>query len=396
MSPFDVVLIVLAVLSAFGGYRRGAILQAFGLVGLAFGAAVAVPLAPALSGFGGDDLSQVAIALGVVVVGAALGNLAGWLLGGRVRSKVEAPIAARTDAVIGAIVSVAALFLATWFLAVNLAAGPFPSLARELRTSRVVAVLDEWLPRPPALLPQLERAAGALGLPDVFAGLPRTPAAPVDLPDDPVVAAAARAAGDRVMVVLAEGCTVGFFNEGTGFIASPEHVVTNAHVVAGTDRHQVQRGHELWDAQVVLFDPGLDLAVLYVPGLIGDPMTFTTSEQPRGQGGAVVGFPGGRLDVAPAAVRATIDALGRDIYGEQPVTRRLIELGSKVRPGHSGSPFVLADGTVAGVVFASSTTENRVAYALVATQVTPLVHDARDRTQPTSTGRCTPSDQTSS
>jgi S1-C subfamily serine protease len=64
------------------------------------------------------------------------------------------------------------------------------------------------------------------------------------------------------------------------------------------------------------------------------------------------------------------------------------ELQTDVRPGDSGGPFVLTDGRVAGVVFAASSTDRGIGYAIVSTDVLPDVQAARGLTGPVSTGPC--------
>ena len=68
------------------------------------------------------------------------------------------------------------------------------------------------------------------------------------------------------MRVLGTAC--GLAVQGSGWVAAPEVVVTNAHVVAGEDDTTVKLdgGDEL-DAQAIAFDPHNDVAVLRVPGL---------------------------------------------------------------------------------------------------------------------------------
>jgi len=71
------------------------------------------------------------------------------------------------------------------------------------------------------------------------------------------------------------------------------------------------------------------------------------------------------------------------------VTRDVYELQAIVRPGNSGGPFVLVSGTVAGVVFAASTADPNVGYALTTPQILPLLHQAEGRTHPVSNEGCT-------
>ena len=89
-----------------------------------------------------------------------------------------------------------------------------------------------------------------------------------------------------------------------------------------------------------------------------------------------------------AAVRRTFEAVGRDIYGHAPVERLVIELQTEVRPGNSGGPFVLSDGRVGGVVFAASSSDDAVGYAIAAGEVEDAVGDALVAGETTSTGPC--------
>jgi len=177
--------------------------------------------------------------------------------------------------------------------------------------------------------------------------------------------------------------------EGSGFVAADGYVVTNAHVVAGMDDPEVRSAEGLSDATTVLFDPDLDLAILSVPGATGPPLPLATEPLDRGAPGAVLGYPqGGPLDVRRAAVRRTIDAVGRDIYGHGEVERLVLELQTLVRPGNSGGPFVLPDGRVGGVVFAASSGEDDVGYAIAAGEVDDPLEIAMGRTASVDTGPC--------
>jgi S1-C subfamily serine protease len=87
-------------------------------------------------------------------------------------------------------------------------------------------------------------------------------------------------------------------------------------------------------------------------------------------------------------VRRELTAVGRDIYGRAVVSRDVYELQAKVRPGNSGGPFVLSDGDVGGVVFAASTTDDKVGYAIASTEVIPKLQDAEGKTGSVSTKGC--------
>ncbi|MGZ5293726.1 MAG: MarP family serine protease [Actinomycetota bacterium] len=393
MTWLDLTFLVLLVLSVIGGYRRGAVLQVIGLTGLVLGIVIGIMLAPRLSRFGEDPLTQIAIALGVVLIGGAVGNLAGWVVGSRVRTRTHGSKMQSADAYGGAVVSVVALLLTTWFLALNLANGPFPQIARGIRDSNVVRGLDAVMPQPPSMIGELQRVLSLLGFPNVFIGLPPIPADPVEPPSGADAEAAYRQAAPSTVEVLGDGCFHGFLNQGSGFVVEPGFVVTNAHVVAGTTALWVRVRLDGQDhpATVVGFDPDLDIAVLRVPTLTAPPLALLGGDLARGDGGAVLGYPGGgALTSGRAAVRQLITPVGHDIYGWGEVSRRLYELQADVAPGNSGGPFVLPNGKVAGLVFANSVVEDHVGYAIVSSEFAPLVMRAVARDEAVTPGMCTP------
>jgi S1-C subfamily serine protease len=162
--------------------------------------------------------------------------------------------------------------------------------------------------------------------------------------------------------------------------------------VAGADAHGIRvtvgRGRIL-DALPVLFDPGLDVALLYVNGLGVPPLAWAERDPGRGAIGATLGYPGGGpLTILPAAVAGRYPATGRDIYGTTQVRREILELRAAIDKGDSGGPLVLADGTVGGVVFAEARTNPDVGYALSPVAVAAAIRPAIGRRQAVDTGTC--------
>jgi S1-C subfamily serine protease len=385
VTVLDVVLLVLLVLSVWGGYRRGALLQVAGLVGLGVGFVVGAWLAPHAADLVRSNPAKAGVALGTVLLMGALGDAVGSVLGLKLRKRTLGTRFKVADAVGGSALSAGALVLAIWFLGLNLAAGPFPSVARSLQRSAVVRVVDEALPAPPSLAAQLGSVLDLIGFPDVFSGLPPLPADPVPQPARGLAARAARSA--RPSVVLIAGPACDRILQGTGFVVRDDLILTNAHVIAGS-RPRVEWEGRTFGAVPVLFDRDLDAAVLRVDGLDAPALTLLTHEVDRGAGGAVVGFPHGRYTELRAAARRALDAVGRDIYSEDEVRRRIYELQVTVRPGNSGGPFVLPGGKVAGLIFGASVTNNGLGYALTSPELIPLVDRAAARADPVGTGRC--------
>jgi S1-C subfamily serine protease len=385
VTVLDVALLLLLALSAWGGYRRGAVLQVAGLAGLAVGFVAGAWLAPHTADLVRTDLAKAGVALGTVLLLGALGDALGSVLGLKLRRHAHGTRFKTADAVGGSALSMAALVLTIWFLGINLAAGPFPSIARSLQRSAVVRVVDATLPPPPVLAAQLGNVLDLIGSPDVFSGLPPLPADPVPQPGQGLADRAARAA--RPSVVLVAGPACDRILQGTGFVVSDDLVLTNAHVVAG-GRPRVEWGGRTFDATPVLFDPDIDAVVLRVEGLDAPALTLLPRDVDRGAGGAVLGYPRGRYVEMPAGVRRSMEPVGRDIYSEEEVRRRVYELQARVRHGNSGGPFVLPGRIAAGMVFGASPTHPDLGYAIASSTLIPLVERAEARTDPVGTGRC--------
>jgi S1-C subfamily serine protease len=196
------------------------------------------------------------------------------------------------------------------------------------------------------------------------------------------------AAGDATVRVEGFGC--GGVQTGSGFIAGSGLVVTNAHVVAGIRSLSVyeQKGQR-HRAITVYFDSKLDLAVLRTAPIGTHSLAMLRTDVGHGAAGAVLGYPGGSatLQPGPAAVLQELRAVGPDIYGH-PTQRNVYQLQATIRQGNSGGPFVRRDGTVLGVIFAASTNDPHIGYALTSSEVASRVDQARDNTVPVDTKSC--------
>jgi S1-C subfamily serine protease len=388
VNLLDLVLLALVVLAAASGFRRGALMQVLAYGGLVVGLILGAVLAPGIAGLVSGDAAQAGVAVAVVLGSAGIGNAAGWLAGSYVRAHARRTRFGTADAAGGSVISMIAIGLAIWFLGFNLVNGPFPALAGQIRGSAVVRTIEAAMPRPPSLLGEVRRFFDRFGFPEVFTGLPPAPAGPVRWPSETQAQAAFSAARPSMVRVVGRAC--GEIQSGSGFVVSANEVVTNAHVVAGVAQPQVQeQGGGTQPANVVLFDPELDVAVLRVERTPGPALRLLSTEVDRGAGGALLGFPGGGdLHGERAAVRRPIDAVGRDIYGQHTVVRKVYELQATVEPGDSGGPFVLPDGSVAGIVFAASTTDEGVGYAVSSNAALDDIRGAQALTAAVGTGAC--------
>ncbi len=389
MNPLDAGAIALLLLAVLLGWRSGALPQVGGLLGAALGAVAGLAAVPWMLASLVDV--PVAVRAGAVLLvllgGVGIGEALGTRLGRAASRLLGAGLLGALDRVTGAVVGTGQAVLIFWLAGGILATGAIPQLAQVAQTSRVIRVIAVLLPPPTEIVLELGKALDASGLPDVFLGLERLPAAPVDLPDDPLAQLLAGRAAASVVRVQAEACS--FRSTGTGFVVAAGYVVTNAHVIAGGRSIAVDTATERRTAVAVFFDPELDIALLHVPGLVASSLVFATAEPGRGALGATIGYPGGGgAVVEPAAVTATYDAEGLNVTGTERVTRRIVELLARVEPGDSGGPLLLVDGTVGGVVFAESRADETVGYALSPTDVAIAIGPSIGRTAAVDPGPC--------
>ena len=159
-----------------------------------------------------------------------------------------------------------------------------PNLAAAVRGSKVLAQVDEvapsWLKSVPNRLSALLDTSG---LPDVLQPFGRTPIVAVDAPDA-ALAGDAVVAFTRPSVVKIRGIAPGCQKvlEGSGFVVAPNRVMSNAHVVAGSESVTVEVDGETYDASVVSYDPNADISILDVPDLPSQPLAFAEAAAPTG------------------------------------------------------------------------------------------------------------------
>ncbi len=385
MTGLDWLIIAFALAMAFWGYQQGLIVGVLSLGGFAIGAFLGSRLGPALLPDGSHSPYAPATALaGALLAGGLVAvSLEGLAIAARRRLIGPAgryPAVAIVESTGGAVLLVAlALGLSWLFGAVALNAPGAKGLRQAVQQSAILQALNDAFPPSSGLIRALNRIDPRLSV--------QGPSPDVAAPDskiarDPEV----RAASGSVVRVLGTACGLGV--EGSGWVAGPGLVVTNAHVVAGeTDTTVTPAGSDSsLDATPVHYDPTNDLALLRVVGLEDPPLSFTPSVT-SGTTGAVIGYPeNGPLTITPARAGATGPVITQDSYGRGPVTRQLTALRGEVHSGNSGGPLVDGSGRVMGTVFAATTQGKPGGYAVPNGVVAGALTDS---TGPVSTGPCT-------
>jgi S1-C subfamily serine protease len=371
----DLILLVLIAAFAVAGYRQGFIIGVLSLTGFVLGVAGGALIAPGIAHALAKSLSvQAFVAIVVVFAGAVVGMLVASGIGVAVRSRLTGRPATLADSLGGAAVNVAAVLIVAWLIGSFMASAQFPAIARQISNSVVLRTMDSVMPRSVLYLPVFPQLHSLLSngvYSQVFSAIGEEASLSVGPPNQTVLASAA-VIRDKPSIVkimgVANSCELRI--EGSGFVISPQHVLTNAHVVAGvTDGPVVDADGQSYNAKVVLYDPERDLAVLDVPGLAEPPLRFADSA-PAGASAIVGGYPLDEpLKMVAARVGLSVLATGPNIYGTEVVNRSIYPIEAPIEPGNSGGPLLATDGRVYGVVFAASTVITDRGYALTASEV---------------------------
>ena len=389
----DLILIALAAAFAVAGYRQGFIVGIMSFAGFLGGAAVGASFAPALARHLVQGTSQQAlVAIIAVFVAAMIGQLLASAVGAAVRSRVSWRPATLVDSVAGAAVSVLSVLLIAWLIGSAVVNAPFAMVTNQVNRSAVLHAVDRVMPSAARTMFSDFRSLLASGpYVQVFGALGAEPQLTVAPPDPAVLNSGAVASSrDSIVKVMGVAPSCSRRIEGSGFVISPDHVLTNAHVVAGVTQNQAvfTRTGVKKSARVVLFDPERDVAVLYVRGLNARPLAFTGPAS-LSANAIVAGYPlDHNFTVVPARVGDDQLAQAPDIYHSHEVTRQIYSIRANVEPGNSGGPLLATSGQVYGVVFAAAVGVKDTGYALTASEVRSDVSAGAARTKPVSTQGC--------
>lgn len=392
MTWVDAVVVVLLAGAAWAGVRRGLINTTITLIGAVGGAVVAIKWAPALMDKVSDSAAKVAIAIACVLVGVGIGEVAGGVVGGALSERVTWAPARAVDKALGLVGHTVAITVVIWLIAVPLASVPMPWLSSAVRSSVVLGAVDKVMPDGlHAVSDRMRSLLDDSGFPAILSPLTPTPDTVVG-PPDPTVAdnAAVAEAGRSVLKVRGRATSCGKAIEGTGFVIGPGRLLTNAHVVAGTDTVGVEQDGAMLDATVVSYDSDLDVAVLAVPELNRPALIWASGPAEQGQDVIAAGYPlDGPFTLTPGRVSERIQLRGPNIYDSATVTREVYTIRGAIRSGNSGGPMLDVQGRVLGVVFGAGIDRPDIGFVLTAKAVADQVRAGLADTIPVATGACT-------
>lgn len=394
MLIVDVIAVVVLIGAFAGGLARGFFASLGTVVGTVLGAVAALWLLPLVTPWVATVVPEgvwraaalAAAAVALVAVCAAIGGAIGHVI----RRGVDRVRLRAVERFFGGVLSLVAASLVLVLVGTGLAGAGIPQVSAAVASSRVIGALDALTPAP--VEDALARARGAFltdGLPRLEAviGAVVAPTEPAIALDDPELQAAA----SSVARISGTAYACGVSLTGSGFVAAPGLVVTNAHVVAGVDAPVVELpGGRATEGRIVLFDPTVDLAVIAIGGVDATPLVIAPTA-PAGTQAAVQGYPhGGPFTSTTAAILSVATVPVPDIYDAASAPREIYVLEADVQPGNSGGPLLDGDGEVLGVVFARGTGTDEVrGYAITTDELTPVLGSVTADSPSVSSGTCT-------
>lgn len=383
----DALLVLMLLAYVVYGFRNGLSRSAFTIAGVVAGVIAAFFLAPVVAGWVPFPFfrlgATVLVAIGLVALGHAVGSAIGR---GIRRGLAKSPLSG-IDRLLGAVVTAVVAALVASMVAFSVGQLGVPLLSRAIAGSTVLRTIDSLTPDPvQAFLAQVRAETVDRGIPLISGALGgQTPV----IPSIDTGSAALNTAAQSVVRITGNAYACGQSQSGSGFVVSPERIVTNAHVVAGVSEPVVESpAGQALSGSVVYFDPLNDLAVIAVPGLSAPPLALGTTLT-AGTDAAFQGYPyGGPFASGAANVLSVSTASIPDIYGRSQTSREVYTLAADIREGNSGGPLLGLDGRVTGVVFARDGDTTDVGYAMTMAELDPVAAQAAELSTAVSSGNC--------
>ncbi|MEZ2388490.1 MarP family serine protease [bacterium RCC_150] len=389
LTILDLALILTLISYLIYGLRNGFLVTLGGIAGFAAGAVAAFVAVPLVGDWVKDSGWRLTAIIGSAVLLIVLGHGLGTWLGQLVRRAVRIQPLHALDRLLGGFVSLVVAALVMSMLAFSIGSLGVPLVSQQLADSKVIRFIDTLTPTPiKAGVAQLRSTFIGNGIPHLIEGI--GPETQVPVPNTSTDTPALNNAARSVLKIAGTAYQCGQNQTGSGFVVSPDRVVTNAHVVAGVPQPVVEipDGGAL-PGRVVYFDSQRDLAVVAVDGLPTSPLPLS-ADLPAGTQAAFAGYPhGGPFQSKPAAVQGVSTLLVPDIYGNNPSPEQVYKLAGDVQPGNSGGPLLTTEGKVAGVVFAKTTSDAEIGYALTMDELSPVASQASNLDAAVSPGQCT-------
>jgi S1-C subfamily serine protease len=385
----DVLLVLILLVYLGEGWRNGFLRSLSAILGIIAGGVAAYFAVPVVAALIPSPEWRLTVSIALAILLLVAGHAGGVAIARAIRGRKSKDPLPTIDRVFGALANLVAAALVTSLIAGSVAALGVPLLTRGIADSFVLRTISAITPDPiEAALARVRSAVLEEGIPTIggtIGGITGTPTVPDVETNTDVLGIAAQS----VVRISGTAYACGQNQSGSGFVVAPDRVVTNAHVVAGVDQPVVEApGGQTLDGRVVYFDPEDDLAIIAVDGLTAPALALSGSLAP-GSDAVVDGYPfGGPFTSNPAEILAVSDERITDIYGESSSVREVYTLAANIQPGNSGGPLLSPAGQVAGLVFARSSDQPNVGYAMTNNELQPVAGQASGLSAGVTPGVC--------
>ncbi|MFC0583034.1 MarP family serine protease [Micrococcoides hystricis] len=385
----DLLLIVVMISFFVSGARRGFWVTLGTLVGFVAGATLSFLSIPLVSQWVGNPYWRLAVVLIVAILLIFMGQAVGAALGKVIRLRLNVPGLRKLDRFMGGLINSVVAVVAYAVIAYSLSSLGVPWLTTAISQSKVVSAITAVAPTPTKeWLANLRSTVQGSDIPELVEPLfPTTEptADPTDVPIEDALATARRS----VVRITGTAFECGQNQFGSGVAISPTHVLTNAHVVSGVNEPVIETNTGVVEtATVVFFDASKDMAVLYVPGAEFAPIE-PGGALPRDAEAVLMGYPaGGPFRANSATIQGSGKTNVPNIYGGEAKSLEIYQFTGQIKHGNSGGPLISQQGKMAALVFAKAQGTDRTGYALTMKEVTPVIDEAKELTEPVSAGQC--------
>lgn len=169
--------------------------------------------------------------------------------------------------------------------------------------------------------------------------------------------------------------TINFRKEGSGvFIDDAGLIITNAHVVEGSDKIQVvDHLEDTYKAELISVLNKVDLALLKVNYHKKVPVVSfaKASDLTVGQDVYALGAPFGLKNTVTKGVLSNLDR--KIVSGQEVLFERMIQTDAAINPGNSGGPLVDSDGNMLGLLTAKYRAGQGLGFALPIDMIENLI-----------------------
>ncbi len=381
---FDLVIVLVLAVLIWRGIKDGLATQVLANAGFFGGLFLGGWLFPHLIAIPDKNLRAI-ISGNLVIAFAIVAGFFGFRLGRYLHILFGKGWLHQMESYLSVLFSVVFGLLGVWLLAAMIGSLPFEGFSNSANDSLIVQTLDRNLPPVPAVVAEFYRQVNYNGPHDIFLKTSAQVERYVPISSPAIKAAAAE---DESAIVRITGFGCGGILSGSGFAAEPDLVITDAHVIAGIHRPIIKYGTQSYVGVPVFFDSSLDLAALRVPRLHAKPLQFFGGDVMVGTAVGVLGYPENDYTVLPGVVAAEQPDLSPNIYGVGSFERQIYGIEAAIENGSSGSPMILADGRVAGIIFAKDSSANGFGYALASSGLLVKLQQAKQSTNRVGTGIC--------